>query len=789
MNEKTSLKIFCTGSEQNNVVDHWQLAKQDYIIYPGFLIAHVSAKVADEIVEEYVVEDITSQFEISFDGCEVRDAEQALKTLDNKAHHFLVQFQGPIKSQWISALRKKGVEFREPYKTFTYIVRCNKKQLEEAMGYQHVRKICYLPTFHRDKVKLEALQLDDDGIVSETLVVEFFNPDDMSKGRREIKKIGKLLGNESNSEASIVATRKSDGVISVRVTGTGNRVMKTAQSISQIHGVRVVRQRVRKNTKNDVAADIMDIDLARGLLSDDYEEGYELTGKGEIVAVCDSGFDIGRVDDVHPDFEGRVKAIKSYPISDEDMDDVYNARRDSGAADISGGHGTHVAGSILGSGAASKDMKGIDRPIRGIAYEAELVFQAVEQEMAWRKSQYYKDHGRFYMSGLEDITDILSYAHRKGARIHSNSWGGGWPGEYDNTCRLVDKFMWDHKDFTVVVCAGNEGSDEDFEGQIKPTSIQSPAPAKNCITVGASESLRTEFSDQTYGKRWPKFYPVKPFWDSPMANNPYQVIAFSSRGPTNDGRIKPDIVAPGSYILSTRSRAIPHEHKGWGSIPGNLDYFYLGGTSMATPLVSGVCALLRQYYKEIWGLAKPSSALLKATLIGGAIKLPNYSPAEQHADNHQGYGRVNLRNMVYPAAPGEVVVYDALNMGDREDKLRTGDFVQFSFEVESSQVPLRISMAYTDFPGDHLVNNLNMLLFRVDKENQKKHYHVGYGETANNRKPDAVNNTELIDIKRPEPGKWVLQVIASNVPRGPQDFALFFSGHFKNGMGPEKFSD
>ena len=165
-------------------------------------------------------------------------------------------------------------------------------------------------------------------------------------------------------------------------------------------------------------------------------------------------------------------------------------------------------------------------------------------------------------------------------------------------------------------------------------SIQSPATAKNTITVGASENKRPEFNYMTYGKRWPKHYPVSPFWSSPMANNPYQVAAFSSRGPTQDGRSKPDVVAPGTYILSTRSRAIPKEAK--GSIPGNLDYMYHTGTSMATPLVSGVCALLRQYFKEYYeDFRSPSAALIKAVLICGAVKLPGYSDPEQLADNHQ----------------------------------------------------------------------------------------------------------------------------------------------------------
>ena len=778
MSDVRSLKVFCTGDDQKRVIEKWGLAKDCYIIYPGFLVVHVPPETAHEIAFDFIYEDLTDQFIIKFDGKDVQAARDNLELIDNRPHHFLVQFKGPIKEQWIRSIRRKGAEFREPFQAFSYVIRCKKTQLKKILDYKYVRWTGYLPTFHRDKVKVETVSADDQGISNNTLVVEFFNPDDMAKGEKAIKKIGRDNKSEGKSSIAIVASRPADGVLTVRTFGSDNKIEKLAEHISKVHGVRVVRRRVIKKSKNDVASGIMGVDQVR-------EDGCDLTGKGEIVAVCDGGFDIGRCDDVHPDFEGRVIAVKSYPISEEDMWEVYNEWRDFGAADISDGHGTHVAGSVLGNGACTKNLKGYDKPIRGIAYEAKLVFQAVEQEMAWRETEYYKEYGRFSLAGLsEDISEILGYAYGKGARIHSNSWGGGTPGEYDNTCRLVDKFMWEKKDFTVVVCAGNEGSDKDFRGEIKPTSIESPATAKNCITVGASESLRTEFSDRTYGKRWPKDYPVAPFWDSPMANNHYQVVAFSSRGPTKDGRIKPDIVAPGTFILSTRSRAIPHDHSGWESIPGNLDYFYLGGTSMATPLVSGLCALLRQYYKETYEVENPSSALLKATLIGGALKLPNYSPSEQHADNHQGYGRANIQNVVCPKWPTEVYVYDAFNMDNPADQLRTGDFVQFKFRIESAAVPLRIAMAYTDYPGETLVNNLNLLLFRSNMSGTKK-YHVGYGNSSTKRTPDATNNTEVIHIENPEPGTWILQLIASNVPKGPQDYALFFSGHFKD--GPEQF--
>ena len=800
MSNLRALKVFCTGEEQKKLIsdlaiERWGSKGKHYITYPGFVVVHVPREQADQICSRFAYEDLTEQFKLDTDADELhktdwqieyREGELSpatvkyLSSLDSGPHHYLVQFNGPVKRSWINALRRKKIEFREPYKTFTHVVRCTASRLRSIYEYPYVRWVGHLPHYKRDLVNVEAFA-DPSSITSGTLVVEFFSPGDLRKAKSRIWKIGRELAQGGPPVLKIISTRELEGVLTIKAVIDPADIFIIANEVSKVHGVRVIRPWVIKQAKNDVASEIMGVDAVREGKPDLDIEGMNLTGKGEIVAVCDGGFDIGKKDKVHPDFEGRVIDVKSYPISVEHEWEVENKIKDSGAADISDGHGTHVAGSIVGSGAASKDKKEFSREVRGIAYEAELVFQAVEQEMEWNNADYYKQYGRFSLAGLsEDITDILDYAYKKGARVHSNSWAGSEPGAYDNTARLIDKFMWERRDMTVVVCAGNEGTDMYFRGEIEPMSIQSPATAKNVITVGASESLRPQFSEKTYGKRWPKHYPVAPFWASPMANNHYQVIAFSSRGPTQDGRIKPDVVAPGSYILSTRSRAIPKNVKGWGVIPDNFDYFFLGGTSMATPLVSGVCALLRQFFREYCYIRKPSSALIKASLICGAIKLPNYSPADILADNHQGYGRVNLKNIAAPDAPAESYFWDAQAYGEKWDKLNTGDFVEFRFKIASGDVPLRIAMAYTDYPGPNLVNNLNLLLFRTDAAGNK-HYHVGYGESDCKRIPDAVNNTEVIEIRKPTPGEWVLQVIASNVPKGPQTYALAFIGHFKEG--------
>ena len=128
----------------------------------------------------------------------------------------------------------------------------------------------------------------------------------------------------------------------------------------------------------------------------------------------------------------------------------------------------------------------------------------------------------------------------------------------------------------------------------------------------------------------------------PLSNGIQGMAAFSSRGPCNDGRIKPDLVAPGTDIISTRSRMATGT--GWGTL-SNTNYIYMGGTSMATPLTAGAAALTRQWLMSTGGVANPSAALIKALMINGARDMTpgQYGTGAQQEirgrpDNAQGWG-------------------------------------------------------------------------------------------------------------------------------------------------------
>ena len=332
----------------------------------------------------------------------------------------------------------------------------------------------------------------------------------------------------------------------------------------------------------------------------------------------------GTTSPAHPDFAGRVKSITSYPITPDYATYITNPGGNDGAADLDSGHGTHVAGSAVGDGTASKAIPG-QQPIRGMAYKAKLVFQAVEQALDWKNPSDLHDYGRYVLAGIPaDITPVFAEAYKKGARIHSNSWGGGDPGVYDAQARQLDQFVWDHPNLCIVVAAGNDGTDNDGDGKINLGSVTSPGTAKNCVTIGADESLRKNFNSEHYGDWWPTDYPAAPYKSAPMADNPDQVVPFSSRGPTADGRMKPDVIAPGTWILSTKSTMLSPTATGWSPFPPSSRYFYMGGTSMATPLTAGALAVLRQHLRRELQDRQPDSGAAQ----GGADRRRH--PVERH---------------------------------------------------------------------------------------------------------------------------------------------------------------
>lgn len=310
----------------------------------------------------------------------------------------------------------------------------------------------------------------------------------------------------------------------------------------------------------------------------------------------------------------------------------------------------------------------------------------------------------------------------------------------------------------LVVAAGNEGPGAG--------TVRSPAHAKNVLTVGATNSAEG---------------------DIPKGDVPVDELAdFSSTGPTMDKRIKPDIVASGRYILSVGSRTgescdppLESQLPGPGQqSPAEFGILSLQGTSMATPVVSGHAALVRQYFLEGWqGDGTKGSAtgedisgpLLKAILINGAQPLAGYGLNQ--VDNRQGFGRLSLLDSLPLKGHNDL---DSAFFDEDINQTSTNTY-EFSIENDKNctgEAELSATIVWAD-PKGH-ISCLNCVLDDLDLfavqtlSNGTKIEHFPNGLNG----PDQLNNVERIRIKASPGDQFVVTVTAKDLLDGEQTYSF-----------------
>ncbi len=418
----------------------------------------------------------------------------------------------------------------------------------------------------------------------------------------------------------------------------------------------------------------------------------------------------------HGDFDGRVRGI------------YHQFGPDNSAQDRNSGHGTHVAATLLGDGTG-------DVSALGMVPAATFHFYQLEVDSSGLLARW----GSLY--------DMFSHSWQNSARIQTNSWGNvNLVGEYSSDSQSADAFIVDNPRFLVLFSAGDLGADG-------ANSVTPPGTAKNVLTVGAST---TGAAGSTPAGEVPN---------------------FSSMGTTLDGRIKPDLVAPGVMLcsaqaeeaLSPAGESCTSEMHDDGSTPL---YMTLNGSSMATAVAAGGATMVRQHLRTDGGITEPRSDLIKAILINSATDIGDANVPNAA----EGWGQINVANAINPTDGGT----DLDLLYDDSRQVDPGHSFVYTFDVDGA-AGLDVTLVWVDQEAStisnqsaaKLVNDLDLTATAPDGTVYLGNVFAN-GQSTTGGAADRLNNVERIRIPAGNAGLWTISI--GHAGGMTQSFALVATG-------------
>lgn len=394
---------------------------------------------------------------------------------------------------------------------------------------------------------------------------------------------------------------------------------------------------------------------------------------------------------------------------------------------------------------------------------------------------------------LPNYAHLQSMAYHDNARISSNSWGADTRGGYDIDAQIYDALVRDaqpagstypmagNQEMVIAFANGNAGP--------APHSVGSPATAKNVISVGAAENVQAFGGSDGCG-----------ITDS-GADSANDIISFSSRGPCSDGRNKPDVVAPGTHVSggviqvaspgSTGTADACYDATGvCGGVgsyffPSSGQQYYTAssGTSHSCPAVAGACALIRQFFIN-QGMSPPSPAMTKALLINSARWMNGANANDTLWSNRQGMGAINLGEAFNRGAVTATIFADE----DPVHRLFTSSGQSFTYTgtVVDNTKPFRVTLAWTDAPGATNGSAYNNDLNLTATVGGNTYLGNVFSSTLKNVSAtggtaDAKNNVESVFLDTGVSGTFTVTITAANINSDgvpnlggalDQDFAL-----------------
>jgi fibronectin type 3 domain-containing protein len=669
----------------------------------------------------------------------------------------IVQFEtNKTDPQW---LRSQGIKIVSYLPNNAYVIVDNKVNHAILDNNPAIRWQGKYLSNYKISPKLWGSQLKNFNSGTIKLIVSLFND-------HPVERVNALLNKNLSNINSINSYNGSSHVFELKLDT--DQLNNTINKLSQIDSVRFVEIAKKLKFNNAEAVSAVQANLEAFGSNNDYiprrtpifDKG--LFGTGQIIGVTDTGLDSNEDWFVHYD-NGTSVSNAITPAENTNPPTVgtlFPERKVIGHfvmpgaqpyEEEEGGHGTHVTGSAAGDRAlaigtgpvgsiSSPTQHGYDND-DGMAPNAQILFQDIGGIASGGDND-----GEPALTG-QASSPMWQQAYDAGARIHSNSYGSDGDGTYIISDAFADKSLRDLEDIIILFAAGNDGD-------MGENTIGSAGNAKNVLTVGALVHGNSRFRQ-----------------------------LFSSQGPTDDGRIKPDIMATGSHIDSAlgdmdNSASISPPTRTINS-----------GTSMATPITAGSTALLRQYYTEGFyptGVANiddehiPTGPLMKATLINGA------GVDGGHFDKEVGWGRVFLDNSImFDDSEKQLRAWELIN----QTGMKTGESITFKLGVKAGQ-SLAITLAWYDVPaqsssGKTLINDLDLTV-EINGQTYLGNVFSSTATSGTGGTRDSINTVEQVRLPNPEEGIYTITVKATHIPGDEtpnsfkQGFGLVATGNFDN---------
>jgi len=693
-----------------------------------------------------------------------------LPTTGKRFH--LVQFAGAIQPEWVKGLEATGLKIVTYIPNNAYLVYGDAQSLSRLQNHISASGAIiqwngdYLDDYKLDP-SIQAQKVEGAGYTIQLIKDDESNPETLSLIRTLQQRDGSLQ--EALGYVNVVATLSRDALYQIAKR-------TDVVSIQPRPEMRKFDERQDRIISGQLTGNVPS---GPGHLAWLASKGFtqaQFTASGFGVDVSDSGIDNGTQTPNHfglyvgGDVTGQSRVVYNR------LEGTANAGSTLQGCDGHGNLNTHIVGGFAtATGAPFSDTAGYAYGL-GVA-----PFVKVGSSVVF-------DPGSFTSPNYENLQ---SRAYRDGMRISTNSWGSS-ANTYTTDAQRYDALVRDAQPATAAVpAAGNQEMVILFaagNGGSGANTVGSPSTGKNVFTIGASENVQAFGGADACGEL------------DTDANSAYDMATFSSRGPTSDGRKKPDITAPGTHVSGGVGQTDPQrasppavaagqalscfDASGVCAGPGGSKFFPTtqqwytasSGTSHSTPALAGATALLRQYFIN-QSITPPSPAMTKAYLMNSARYMTGLGANDSLYSNTQGMGLLDL-SRAFDGIPRLLDDENPANLLTASGQTRT-----FSGVVSDSTQPFRVTLAWTDAPGSTtgsaFKNNLDLTV-TVAGNTYKGNVFTGANSVTGGT-ADAANNVESVFVPAGVEGAYTVTVTATNINSDgvpgnasaiDQDFAL-----------------